>query len=79
MGTQISLIASDGFKLGGYRADPTGSPKGGLSFAELKRGAHINPAARAASYADFPRAIRVGRPGFEFLSEKSSVSAESDF
>ena len=30
MGTQISLTASDGFKLGGYRADPAGKPKGGL-------------------------------------------------
>jgi carboxymethylenebutenolidase len=30
LGTQISLTASDGFKLGGYRADPPGTPKGGL-------------------------------------------------
>src|ERR1700751_5507524 len=30
LGTQISLTASDGFTLGGYRADPPGSPKGGL-------------------------------------------------
>ena len=30
MGTQISLTASDGFKPGAYRADPPGSPKGGL-------------------------------------------------
>ena len=30
MGTQISLTASDGFKLGACRADPPGSPKGGL-------------------------------------------------
>jgi carboxymethylenebutenolidase len=30
LGTQISLTASDGFKLGGYRADPSGSPKGAL-------------------------------------------------
>lgn len=30
MGTQISLTASDGFKLGGYRAEPAGKPKGGL-------------------------------------------------
>jgi len=30
VGTQISLTASDGFKLGGYRADPQGKPKGGL-------------------------------------------------
>jgi carboxymethylenebutenolidase len=30
LGTQISLTASDGFKLGAYRADPAGTPKGGL-------------------------------------------------
>src|ERR1700730_1067723 len=30
LGNQISLTASDGFKLGGYRADPAGTPKGGL-------------------------------------------------
>jgi carboxymethylenebutenolidase len=30
LGTQITLTASDGFKLGGYRAEPQGKPKGGL-------------------------------------------------
>lgn len=30
MGNRISLTASDGFELGGYRADPAGKPKGGL-------------------------------------------------
>jgi carboxymethylenebutenolidase len=30
MGQQIQLKASDGFSLGGYRADPAGKPKGGL-------------------------------------------------
>jgi carboxymethylenebutenolidase len=30
MGTQITLTASDGFSLGAYRADPTGSSKGGV-------------------------------------------------
>jgi carboxymethylenebutenolidase len=30
LGRQISLAASDGFKLGAWRADPPGSPKGGL-------------------------------------------------
>jgi len=30
LGTQISLTAADGFKLGGYRADPERAPKGGL-------------------------------------------------
>ena len=30
MGTNITLTASDGFKLGGYRAEPQGKAKGGL-------------------------------------------------
>ena len=30
MGSMTSLTASDGFKLGAYRADPQGKPKGGL-------------------------------------------------
>jgi carboxymethylenebutenolidase len=30
MGQSIGLKASDGFLLGGYRADPSGAPKGGL-------------------------------------------------
>ncbi|MBV9969332.1 MAG: dienelactone hydrolase family protein [Xanthobacteraceae bacterium] len=30
MGSTITLTASDGFKLGGYRADPPGKPRGGL-------------------------------------------------
>ncbi|KRR00751.1 dienelactone hydrolase family protein [Bradyrhizobium valentinum] len=30
MGQDIKLTASDGFKLGGYRADPTGTPKAAI-------------------------------------------------
>jgi carboxymethylenebutenolidase len=30
MGKHINLTAADSFKLGGYRADPAGTPKGGL-------------------------------------------------
>lgn len=30
MGHAVELQAADGFKLGGYRAEPSGSPKGGL-------------------------------------------------
>ena len=38
---------------------------GALPFAELKRRALINPAARAVgSASDFSRIIRAGRPGF---------------
>jgi Domain of unknown function (DUF4105) len=45
-----------------------GKLAGDLPFAELKRRAHINKAARAADKApDFSRRIRMGRPGFELL------------
>ena len=30
MGHDITLTASDGFKLGGYRAEPQGTPKGAI-------------------------------------------------
>ena len=30
MGQDITLTASDGFKLGAYRADPAGAPKGAI-------------------------------------------------
>ncbi|MSP47539.1 MAG: dienelactone hydrolase family protein, partial [Xanthobacteraceae bacterium] len=30
MGQQFTLSASDSFKLGAYRADPAGTPKGGI-------------------------------------------------
>ena len=30
MGQDIKLTASDGFKLGGYRADPAGAPKAAI-------------------------------------------------
>jgi carboxymethylenebutenolidase len=30
MGQPLSLVAADGFKLGAYRADPPGKPKGGV-------------------------------------------------
>ncbi len=34
MGQDIALTASDGFKLGGYRADPASSPKGAIVVIE---------------------------------------------
>ncbi|MBV9556351.1 MAG: dienelactone hydrolase family protein, partial [Pseudolabrys sp.] len=30
MGKHVTLTAADSFKLGGYRADPAGTPKGGI-------------------------------------------------
>ena len=38
---------------------------GGLSFAEVKRGALNNPAAQTADDApEFSACLRIGRPGF---------------
>jgi hypothetical protein len=46
-----------------------GNFKGRLPFPELKESAHINAAARQADQSpDFSRLIRLGRPGFEFIS-----------
>jgi hypothetical protein len=46
-----------------------GNFEGGLPFPELKESAHINAVARQADDApDFSRQIRLGRPGFEFLT-----------
>ena len=46
-----------------------GNLAGGLPFPELKESAHINDAARQADDdPDFSRRIRVGRPGFEYLT-----------
>jgi hypothetical protein len=46
-----------------------GNFAGGLPFPELKESAHINAAARQAGQSpEFSGLIRLGRPGFEFLS-----------
>jgi carboxymethylenebutenolidase len=34
MGKMIELVAADGFRLPGYRADPAGTPRGGLVVAQ---------------------------------------------
>ncbi len=34
MGSTLTLTASDGFRLGAYRADPAGAPKGGLVIVQ---------------------------------------------
>ncbi len=44
----------------------------GLPFADLKKRAHINPAAKAANDSpNFSRFIRTGRPGFGPLARVS--------
>jgi carboxymethylenebutenolidase len=45
MGQTITLTASDGFKLGGYRADPSGKPKGAIVVIQEIFG--VNPHIRS--------------------------------
>ena len=42
MGRQIELTAADGFKLGAYRADPAGKPKGGVVVLQEIFGANAH-------------------------------------
>jgi hypothetical protein len=52
-----------------------GDLAGSLPFADLKREARINPAARAADQApDFSDRIRAGRPGFEVPEQNRGPS-----
>ena len=60
MGNNITLTASDGFKLGGYRAEPQGKPKGGLVVIQEIFG--VNHHIRACATAS-RRRLRVDRAG----------------
>jgi len=55
MGKMIELTASDGFKLGAYRADPVGKPKGGIVVLQEIFGAneHIRAVADKAAAAGY--------------------------
>jgi hypothetical protein len=55
-----------------------GNFEGSLPFPELKDSAHINAAARKADNSpDFSRLIRLGRPGFEFLTPAQQATKNS--
>jgi carboxymethylenebutenolidase len=68
LGTEITLTASDGFKLGGWRADPPGKPKGGLVVIQEIFGVnhHVRDRFAALGYAAVAPAIfdRI-EPNFE--------------
>jgi carboxymethylenebutenolidase len=51
MGLMIELTASDGFKLGAYRADPAGKPRGGLVLVQEIFGVNNHIKKTADGYA----------------------------
>jgi carboxymethylenebutenolidase len=51
MGTQIEITSSDGFKLGAYRADPAGKPKGAVIVVQEIFGVNNHIRAVADGYA----------------------------
>lgn len=51
MGTQIEITSSDGFKLGAYRADPSGKPKGAVIVVQEIFGVNNHIRAVADGYA----------------------------
>jgi len=52
MGKNIELTASDGFKLGAYRADPAGKPKGGIVLVQEIFGVNHHIKALADGFAN---------------------------
>ena len=81
MGTKISLTASDGFKLGAYRADPQGKPKGGLVLIQEIFGVNHHIRAMcdrfaAAGYLTVaPQVFDRYRPNFETGYSPEEVAA----
>lgn len=71
MGQKLELTASDGFKLGAYRADPSGTPKGALVVIQEIFGvnSHIRDIcdrfAKAGYVAIAPAIFDRIQPGFE--------------
>jgi carboxymethylenebutenolidase len=72
LGTSLSLTASDGFRLGAYRADPSGAPQGGVVVVQEIFGVnhHIRAVCdrlAAAGYAAVAPAL-FDRQGRDFQS-----------
>ena len=85
MATKLTLTAADGHKLGGYRADPQGTPKGGVVLIQEIFGVnhHIRAVCdrlAAAGYAAVAPALfdRV-EPGFESGYSPAEISAAMRF
>jgi carboxymethylenebutenolidase len=51
MGTTVTLQASDGFELGAYRAEPEGTPRGGVVVIQEIFGVNVHIRAVADGYA----------------------------
>jgi carboxymethylenebutenolidase len=51
LGQKVTLTASDGFKLGAYRADPAGAPKGGMVVIQEIFGVNKNIRGKCDEYA----------------------------
>jgi dienelactone hydrolase len=65
LGKHFSLVAADSFKLGAYRADPSGTPKGGIVVIQEIFGVnhHIRAAIRPMKSLTLANSspIRIGR------------------
>jgi carboxymethylenebutenolidase len=79
MGKAIELKAKDGFTLGGYRADPTGTPKGGLVVIQEIFGVNHHIRAVCDSFAEqgyvavAPAMFDRGKPGVELGYDKPGM------
>ena len=71
MGKRLSLVAADGFKLGAYRADPAGKPKGGVVVIQEIFGVNhhirsvVDRGAAEGYAAVAPALFDRSQPGFE--------------
>ena len=71
MGQPLSLVAADGFKLGAYRADPAGKPKGGVVIIQEIFGVNrhirsvVDRVAAEGYAAVAPALFDRTQPGFE--------------
>ena len=91
MGQTITLTASDGHKLGAYRADPAGTPKGGIVVIQEIFGVnhHIRAMADRFAQAGYvaiaPAIFDRQQPGFECgyspeeIAEARKLIAKPDF
>jgi carboxymethylenebutenolidase len=79
MGEHITLKASDGFELGGWRADPAGAPRGGIVVIQEIMGVNHHIRAVADLYAAqgylaiAPALFDRAEPGFEVGYDGPSI------
>src|SRR5258708_15705759 len=84
MGKMIELTASDGFKLGAYRADPAGAPKGAVVVIQEIFGVnnHVKRTAdgfAARGYAAIaPALFDRHKPGIELCYDQDAIAQGRD-